>query len=184
VELSGDGAAEVLAQSRRWFARMGLTLNEQKTRVCDGRRESFSLVHSADGHRPERAENGGGAAGPVHDRARPSLYCRRHVTPRGGISLNGGATSRRGRREPIDLSWYVHDTAGRGEPHLTLSTLANGTHLQQAGMVWQTSTWKRLGCCLALLRRLVAPVFALDAGGRRTRPADRTRAWLDIVAVR
>jgi Group II intron, maturase-specific domain len=34
-------AAEVLAQSRRWFAQMGLTLNEQKTR---GRRESFTFL--------------------------------------------------------------------------------------------------------------------------------------------
>ena len=44
VVLCRDGAAEVLAQSRRWFAQMGLTLNEQKTRVCDGRRESFSFL--------------------------------------------------------------------------------------------------------------------------------------------
>jgi RNA-directed DNA polymerase len=44
VILCRCGAAEVLAQSRRWFARMGLTLNEQKTRVCDGRRESFSFL--------------------------------------------------------------------------------------------------------------------------------------------
>ena len=32
------------ARSRRWFVQMGLTLNEQKTRVCDGRRESFSFL--------------------------------------------------------------------------------------------------------------------------------------------
>ena len=38
------GAAEVLAQSRRWFTQMGLTLNEQKTRVCNGRRESFTFL--------------------------------------------------------------------------------------------------------------------------------------------
>jgi RNA-directed DNA polymerase len=38
------GAAEVLAQSRRWFTQMGLTLNEQKTRVCHGRRESFTFL--------------------------------------------------------------------------------------------------------------------------------------------
>ena len=38
------GAAEVLAQSRRWFTQMGLMLNEQKTRVCDGRREAFSFL--------------------------------------------------------------------------------------------------------------------------------------------
>jgi RNA-directed DNA polymerase len=38
------GAAEVLAQSRRWFTQMGLRLNEQKTRVCDGRREAFTFL--------------------------------------------------------------------------------------------------------------------------------------------
>jgi RNA-directed DNA polymerase len=44
VVLCRSGAAEVLAQSRRWFTQMGLTLNEQKTRVCDGRRESFTFL--------------------------------------------------------------------------------------------------------------------------------------------
>jgi RNA-directed DNA polymerase len=44
VVLCRYGAAEVLAQSRRWFAHMGLTLNEQKTRVCDGRREAFTFL--------------------------------------------------------------------------------------------------------------------------------------------
>ena len=38
------GAPEVLAQTRRWFAQMGLTLNEQKTRVCDGRTEPFTFL--------------------------------------------------------------------------------------------------------------------------------------------
>jgi RNA-directed DNA polymerase len=44
VVLCRYGAAEVLAQSRRWFAQMGLTLNEQKTRLCDGRREAFTFL--------------------------------------------------------------------------------------------------------------------------------------------
>ena len=44
VVLCRYGAAEVLAQSRRWFVQMGLTLNEQKTRVCEGRRESFNFL--------------------------------------------------------------------------------------------------------------------------------------------
>jgi RNA-directed DNA polymerase len=44
VVLCRTGAAEVLAQSRRWFTQMGLTLNEQKTRVCDGRREAFTFL--------------------------------------------------------------------------------------------------------------------------------------------
>jgi RNA-directed DNA polymerase len=44
VVLCRYGATEVLAQSRRWFAQMGLTLNEQKTRVCDGRREAFTFL--------------------------------------------------------------------------------------------------------------------------------------------
>jgi RNA-directed DNA polymerase len=44
VVLCRTGAAEVLAQSRRWFTRMGLTLHEGKTRVVDGRQESFSFL--------------------------------------------------------------------------------------------------------------------------------------------
>jgi Retron-type reverse transcriptase len=44
VVLCRTGAPEVLAQSRRWFTHMGLTLNEQKTRVCDGRREAFTFL--------------------------------------------------------------------------------------------------------------------------------------------
>ena len=44
VVLCRTGAAEVLAQSRRWFTQMGLTLNEQKTRVCNGRREAFTFL--------------------------------------------------------------------------------------------------------------------------------------------
>ena len=44
VVLCRYGAAEVLAQSRRWFVQMGLTLNEQKTRLCDGRREAFDFL--------------------------------------------------------------------------------------------------------------------------------------------
>lgn len=59
VVLCRTGATEVLAQSRRWFTQMGLTLNEQKTRVCDGRREAFSFLgytfgpmrYRKDGHR-------------------------------------------------------------------------------------------------------------------------------------
>ena len=34
----------MLAQSRRWFTQMGLTLNEQKTRVCEGRHEAFDFL--------------------------------------------------------------------------------------------------------------------------------------------
>jgi RNA-directed DNA polymerase len=44
VVLCREGATEVLAQTRRWFAQMGLTLNEQKTRVCDGRTEPFTFL--------------------------------------------------------------------------------------------------------------------------------------------
>jgi RNA-directed DNA polymerase len=44
VVLCRTGAPEVLAQSRRWFTQMGLTLNEPKTRVCDGRREAFDFL--------------------------------------------------------------------------------------------------------------------------------------------
>jgi len=59
VVLCRYGAEEILAQTRRWIARMGLTLNEQKTRLCDARRESFNflgytfgpMVYRKDGHR-------------------------------------------------------------------------------------------------------------------------------------
>jgi len=44
VVLCRHGATEVLAQSRRWVTQMGLTLNEQKTRVCDGRTEPFTFL--------------------------------------------------------------------------------------------------------------------------------------------
>jgi RNA-directed DNA polymerase len=44
VVLCRSGATEVLAQTRRWLPQMGLTLNEQKTRVCQGRREPFTFL--------------------------------------------------------------------------------------------------------------------------------------------
>jgi RNA-directed DNA polymerase len=44
VVLCRYGADEVLAQTRRWFTHMGLTLNERKTRGCDGRREPFTFL--------------------------------------------------------------------------------------------------------------------------------------------
>ena len=44
VVLCQHGAAEVLAQTRQWFTQMGLTLNEQKSRVCDGRSEPFTFL--------------------------------------------------------------------------------------------------------------------------------------------
>jgi len=59
VVLCRYGAPAVLAQSRRWFTQMGLTLNERKTRVGDGRREPFTFLgytfgpmhYRKDGHR-------------------------------------------------------------------------------------------------------------------------------------
>jgi RNA-directed DNA polymerase len=44
VVLCRQGASEVLARTRRWFTAMGLTLNEQKTRVVDGRCEPFTFL--------------------------------------------------------------------------------------------------------------------------------------------
>jgi RNA-directed DNA polymerase len=44
VVLCRHGAPEVLAHTRRWFTQRGLTLNEQKTRVCDGRTEPFTFL--------------------------------------------------------------------------------------------------------------------------------------------
>lgn len=44
VVLCRHGAPEVLAQTRRWFTQMGLTLNERKTRVVNGRTEPFTFL--------------------------------------------------------------------------------------------------------------------------------------------
>jgi RNA-directed DNA polymerase len=44
VVLCRRGAGEVLGQTRGWLTQMGLTLNEQKTRVCDGRSEPFTFL--------------------------------------------------------------------------------------------------------------------------------------------
>jgi RNA-directed DNA polymerase len=44
VVLCRHGAAEVLETTRRWMARIGLTLNEDKTRVCNARCESFDFL--------------------------------------------------------------------------------------------------------------------------------------------
>jgi len=44
VVLCREGAAEILAQTRRWFTQMGLTLNERKTRVINGREEPFTFL--------------------------------------------------------------------------------------------------------------------------------------------
>jgi RNA-directed DNA polymerase len=59
VVLCRHGADAVLAQTRRWVTQMGLTLNEQKTRVVDGRTEPFTFLgytfgplhYRKDGHR-------------------------------------------------------------------------------------------------------------------------------------
>lgn len=42
----------------RWFHAMGLTLNEQKTRVCDGRRESFNFLGYTFGPMRYRKDDG------------------------------------------------------------------------------------------------------------------------------
>ena len=44
VVLWWHGAAETLETTRRWMARIGLTLNEAKTRVCHARCESFDFL--------------------------------------------------------------------------------------------------------------------------------------------
>ncbi len=56
VVLCRRGAGEVLAQTRRWFAQMGLLLNEQKTRVCHGRREAFTFLGYTFGPRRSRQD--------------------------------------------------------------------------------------------------------------------------------
>jgi RNA-directed DNA polymerase len=44
VVLCRQGAAEVLETTRRWMASIGLALNENKTRVCNARCESFDFL--------------------------------------------------------------------------------------------------------------------------------------------
>jgi len=44
VVLCRHDAAEVLDTIRRWMASIGLALNEDKTRVCNARRESFDFL--------------------------------------------------------------------------------------------------------------------------------------------
>jgi len=56
VVLCRHGAPAVLAQTRRWLAQMGLTLNEQKTRVCHGRREAFTFLGYTFGPRRSRRD--------------------------------------------------------------------------------------------------------------------------------
>ncbi|WP_447973506.1 reverse transcriptase domain-containing protein [Nitrospira sp. Kam-Ns4a] len=56
VVLCRQGAAEVLAQPRQWFQPMGLTLNEQKTRLCNGRREPFTCLGYTFGPQPYRKD--------------------------------------------------------------------------------------------------------------------------------
>ncbi len=81
VVLCRTGAGEVLAQSRRWFTTMGLTLHEQKTRVVDGRREAFSFLGYTfgpmrswkDGHRYVGAAPGKKAVRRVKGRIRQIL---------------------------------------------------------------------------------------------------------------
>lgn len=56
VVLCRRGAAEVLAQTRQGGQQMGLTLNEQKTRVCDGRREPFTFLGYTVGPQSDRKD--------------------------------------------------------------------------------------------------------------------------------
>ena len=44
VVLCRHGAAEVLETTRRWMTGIGLALNEDKTRVCNARCESFDFL--------------------------------------------------------------------------------------------------------------------------------------------
>ena len=57
VILSRGNAAEALAWTRRAMGAIGLTLNEDKTRLCDGRTESFDFLGYTFG--PERFRKDG-----------------------------------------------------------------------------------------------------------------------------
>ena len=75
VVLCRQGAAEVLAQSRRWFTQMGLTLNEQKTRVVHGRTEPFTFL--------------GYTFGPMHYRKDGHWYLGAAPAQKGGAAGQG-----------------------------------------------------------------------------------------------
>jgi RNA-directed DNA polymerase len=66
VILCRHGAAEILETTRRWMTSIGLALNENKTRVCDARCESFDFLGYTFG--PMHSPRTGG----LYNGARPS----------------------------------------------------------------------------------------------------------------
>lgn len=128
VVLCRYGAAEVLAQSRRWFAQMGLTLNEQKTRVCDGRRESFSFLGYTFGPMHYRKDGHwypGGRAGREGGEADQGTHPADSPTDKPGAvgRGRGGTRSRAARVGPLLLVRNTnHGVSGGGSLRLGTDT--------------------------------------------------------------
>jgi RNA-directed DNA polymerase len=106
VVLGRQGAAEVLAQTRQWVQQMGLTLNEQKTRLCNGRREAFTFLgytfgpqdYRKDGHWYLGAAPAKRAVQRIKGRIRQMLCPANHapwedVVTQLNLVLRGGAAS-------------------------------------------------------------------------------------------
>jgi len=95
VVLCRHGATEVLETTRRWMARIGLTLNEDKTRVCNARCESFDFLGYTFG--PMYSPRTGGC----YNGARPS---RKAVA-----SIKGAIRQRLWRGNPAPWEEVVRD---------------------------------------------------------------------------
>ena len=91
VVLCRHDAAEVLETTRRWMTSIGLALNENKTRVCNARCESFDFLGYTFG--PMYSPRTGGR----YNGARPSQEGRRLHQGHTSVNDCGPATRRRGR---------------------------------------------------------------------------------------
>ena len=82
----GHDAAEVLDTIRRWMASIGLALNEDKTRVCNARRESFDFLGYTFGPLYSPRTGGRYNCGATNNGAQPSRKAvasiRKHIRRR------------------------------------------------------------------------------------------------------
>ena len=83
VVLCRHGATEVLDTTRRWMTRIGLTLNDTKTRVCDARCESFDFLGYTFGpmHSPRTGRRYNGARPSTKALASIRAKIRRRLRP-------------------------------------------------------------------------------------------------------
>ncbi len=107
VVLCRHDAAEVLATIRRWMASIGHTLNEDKTRVCDARRDSFDflgytfgpLYSPRTGGRYNGAQPSRKAVASIRTNIRRRLW-RGNQAPWEGVALRPDAPCRSAGRAP------------------------------------------------------------------------------------